>query len=807
MASSSSSELWSHPGTELGEHLLAVAEKAKAAVEAAPMTLSYIPAELMLQLAYVIGACHDLGKGTRFFQEYLKETDPRKKADLRSRSETHHALLSAFIALPWLDKCVGSCAQIPDAVKPVLQAIAFEAIRRHHGHLMEMLDELSFVNSDYDLLQLQWRSVDRDAFDRLLAKIGHPIDHSQLSRYMESPKPQVWQLKGGVRSYLSSCTDEEHAKMALELFFAAELLFSALIDADKKLAVGLVGDPPRIEAPSDAVETYRQAMGWGSSRGNNTVFQIRNQMYAQVMAQLSAATHQRFLTLTAPTGSGKTLAVLSFALKLRQEIARRDGYWPRMIYCLPFLSIIDQNSKVFRDVLRVATGRTPTENLLLTHHHLSDTTYRTPENEYDPDVASLLVEGWESEVIVTTFVQLFFTLIGSRNRPLRRFHRLAGAIVILDEVQSFPHEYWLLFRHTAETMARAYGTTFVLMTATQPMIFGRGAAMELVPDHETFYSSLRRVTLHNSSSEDLSIDDLAEIAALDIQQHPDKSFLFVLNTIRAAQAFHEALCRNLNSEKGDVEFMSSRVIPKHRLERIERLRNLSRNGGRWLAVTTQLVEAGVDIDAHVVYRDFGPLDSILQVSGRCNRNATKAMGQVKLFHLIDDNGKPFWKYIYDQYLVEKTWRVLKDAKVLEEPDFLEAANHYYALVSEGLSDDSSREYLNAMKSLNFDRVSTFRLIDEMPEVDVFVEVDEEAALLWKRFQDIRSIADLRERRMAFSRIKAEFYQHIVSVPERLYSNLQIPVDQGVAHIPREQVKKYYDDLRGLCYAGGPDPIW
>src|SRR5450830_506841 len=130
-------------------------------------------------------------------------------------------------------------------------------------------------------------------------------------------------------------------------------------------------------------------------------------------------------SLNVPTGTGKTLTALSFSLKLRDKIKTELNFMTKIIYSLPFLSIIDQNFKVFEDVFKNVQGYTPTTDILLKHHHLSDIFYETNGNvEYDTSESLLLIEGWNSEIIVTTFIQFFHSLISNKNRSLRKFHNI-----------------------------------------------------------------------------------------------------------------------------------------------------------------------------------------------------------------------------------------------------------------------------------------------------------------------------------------------------------------------------------------------
>jgi len=184
---------------------------------------------------------------------------------------------------------------------------------------------------------------------------------------------------------------------------------------------------------------------------------------------------RKIYSLNLPTGMGKTLIGLSFALKLKDKLKQND-IMPRIVYALPFLSIIDQNSNIFEEVIK-SNGISADSKLLLRHHHLSDVYYKIDEDELEPDKAEILIEGWNSEIIITTFMQLFHTIITNKNRGIRKFHRLANSIIILDEVQSIPTRYWALMRKIFDVVTEMLNAHLIISTATEPFMFDRNKVL------------------------------------------------------------------------------------------------------------------------------------------------------------------------------------------------------------------------------------------------------------------------------------------------------------------------------------------
>ena len=506
-------------------------------------------------------------------------------------------------------------------------------------------------------------------------------------------------------------------------------------------------------------------------KNENILTRLRNQAYDEV--QKNAETHSRIFSINLPTGSGKTLTVLNTALKLKRDVENCQ----RIIYCLPFTSVIDQNAKEFEKVL-THNGEKITSDKLLTQHHLSQLSYISQFSDEDRIYSSkdseFLIEGWESEMIVTTFHQLLHTLLTNKNKSLRKFHKFTNSIIILDEVQSIPHKYWELVKQIFLLSAEILNIRFILITATMPLIFSEkaGEIKELARSKQHYFDSLNRIRLNTSFlKKEMHIDDFKEMLLEDIRCEPLKSRLVILNTVKSAIEVFSYL-EDKCPEK-DLIFLSSNIIPKHRLERILNIKN---NPKGKIVVSTQLVEAGVDIDMDCVYRDLAPLDSIFQACGRCNRENDGNKSEVKLF-ILKNNQKTYYSYIYDDILINATLSILQGKDLYEEKEFLTLSKIYFDKVNNWALDSTSEKILKNIEKLILknsfqkDKESNdpiFELIEAFPVVTVFIELDEAATEIYREYLDIlvKEYSDPFQKRIDLKIKNREMALYMINVPKK-----------------------------------------
>lgn len=794
--SPSSNPLLSHPDRLLRDHLREVAEGAAAVCTASPASSHSVGLsdEDLGTFCFLLGACHDFGKATSYFQKYIRAVKDGKTP--KKSQESNHGGISALFAYAVVRSRV---SHFDAPLRDLLPYIAYEVVRRHHGNLHNTsIDIIDSLRKDEEVFSRQIASMD---FDRTVAVYQGLLDAEVVAGFFQNwreEREEALRHVGQTFRRLRKNPDAGYAGLAL-------FCYSALLSADKESASGLVVARNVEAVQGDMVDRYRVTKKF--DRPDNRMNEIRNAIYTEVTGQvedLDLAEH--LFSLNVPTGTGKTLTGLSFALKLRERIGRERGFCPRIVYCLPYLSIIDQNAQEFEKVL--GDGDTsPSSEVLLTHHHLSELSFKTEEDEYDPEESQFLIEGWNAEVIVTTFVQFFSMLFSNKNRAHRKYHRAVGGIVILDEVQTLPHCYWELVRRVLSRLAEDHGLYLLLMTATQPHIFRAGEEIrELAPGRETYFHALDRLDLHVHHGQ-VGIEEFIEIVREDIAAHPGRDFLIVMNTIASSQRVYSALSSDHESGTAYVH-LSTMIVPKERLDRIKGIKDREQNPGRWVIVSTQLIEAGVDIDVDVVYRDFAPLDSVNQVAGRCNRNFGGKRGVMHLYEVVDERGTPYSRYIYSgsEVLVQKTKDILEGKEVLTEPEFVTTIEEYYHMIDEAKSDDISKDLLEKYVLMEFEGLDEgFMLIDQnYPKDAVFVALNERAEELWNTFCRIKAIDDRKERREAYLKeflpIKKEFFEYVIMVPSRFRDAVGYDEKTGIGIILREEVEEGEEESeRGILY--------
>lgn len=791
------SDLKSHPNKLLKDHLFNVGNYCKVTLSSKKLSVEkYIDFDTLQDVAYLIGVTHDFGKATSYFQNYISEKDGTKRAKLKNKPETHHGSISSIFTYCAIREYLQSKNLWDRKYYEYLPIISFLAVKRHHGNLQNADDEvIDFDEKDGEILEKQIISIDfvelNEIYTPLLSEINLDFDCRVIeNKIMDYVKDLSRREKRLIRNI-----DEEHT---LLFYFITLLLYSILLDADKTDAANLE-KIERIDVNENIVDEYKELKFRGKRDKNKKINEMRNEIYEEVLSNVERIDldKDKILSLNVPTGTGKTLTALSFALKLRKRIESEREYKPRIIYSLPYLSIIDQNFAVFEDVFETVNKEEPTSDILLKHHHLSDVVYTRKENEFenvDEDTGKdlLLIEGWNSEIIVTTFIQFFYSLISNRNRAIRKIHNITNSIVILDEVQAIPHKYWLLLNKTIIFFAEHFNTHFILITATQPLIFDdtKEEIIPLVENKRKYFDSLNRVRLI-ANLKPVCIEDFKEILREDLMENSNKDFLVVLNTIASSKDIYEFV-KGLNIENVELYYLSTSIIPRERLIRIKKIKEKSAR--RSIIVSTQLIEAGVDMDADIVYRDFAPLDSINQVSGRCNRNFGDTQGIVKVFILREDkDGRAYYPHkIYESFIISKTEEVFKemDKEEIEESEFLRLNENYFEKVNIGKSEDESNSILEKVERLKFSELLDFKLIEkDYPEVDVFIEVDDDAKSVWQKYREIKSIDDLKERKKRFFDIKKDFYECVISVPEK-YKNLAgFDEKTGIGYISKIEIEQ------------------
>ncbi len=644
-----------HENQQLFEHLEGVAELAK----------TYTKKIGMGAYGELLGLLHDFGKYSAEFQKYIsnaiKNDDPQFNPDededfedpTGKRGKIDHSTAGA----QFLSSEIGSSNS-----RKILGQILSLCLVSHHSGLINCIttDNKGTWDSYSKRLLKSSKKTHRNecagnADKHILERVNALLIENALTKPFEDKCREILR---------ASPEKNPHSTVAqFQLGMMVRFLFSALIDADRQ-------DTSDSERPK--ISRYRQQGNYCSwdilikrfeskykefekkSNGDQTeaerkVNEIRTSVSKSCLE--AAQRPQGLFTLTVPTGGGKTLASLRFALG---HVKKHQ--MDRIIYIIPFTSIIDQNAQRVREMLEPKECPEDIGRIVLEHH-----------SNIGADVQSwkekLLTENWDAPVVFTTMVQFLEAFFGSGTRGARRMHQTANAALIFDEIQTLPVKCVHLFNNAINFLLDHCGSSVVLCTATQPLLgfveAKKGALTlsvenELMPNVGKLFINLKRVHVHDCrKSPGWSHFEIAEFAVKQVKT--SGNCLVIVNTKKAARAIFAG------AEKEGIEafHLSTGMCPVHRKQVLKTIREKLNNGRKILCISTQLIEAGIDIDFRSVIRMLAGLDSIAQAAGRCNRNGKPEMGNVFVVNPAEEN-LDFLKEIAVGR--EKSNRVLDDYK-------------------------------------------------------------------------------------------------------------------------------------------------
>ncbi len=651
---------------KLCEHLSGVSEKAN--VFAGKIGLD--------KAGQLMGLVHDLGKYGNLFQNYIKSgvglIDPDEDDFVdyhRKRGKIDHSTAGAKLVWRELTK-KGQLGIITG------QMLAL-CLASHHSGLINCIGagqddfgedlfsrrmnkkedrvflEEALLVADKKITSAFWQLINspdliqsvKEAFAKIIKKQPKNDDKSQLANFHHS--------------------------------LLVRFLFSALIDADRldtadfeKPKAALFRQQGRYEdwpILIDRLETHLRQF-----RIRDPVDNLRRDISGNCLRAANRV--QGIYTLTVPTGGGKTLSSLRFALHHAKEHEME-----RIIYIIPYTSIIDQNADVVRSVLERSNSNQDAGKIVLEHH-----SNLTPEKQGWKE--KILSENWDAPVIFTTMVQLLETLFGSGTRGARRMHQLANAVLIFDEIQTLPVRCIHLFNNAMNFLVEQCGSSVLLCTATQPLLHQvdreKGAihlnkdGSEIMPDLGDLFDHLKRVEVKDCrKAGGWTHKEIAELSTQEVRK--SRSCLIIVNTKKQARY----LFNELNQWESEffVCHLSTSMCPSHRRHVLSKVRECLDVGQPLICVSTQLIEAGVDVDFGAVIRFMAGLDSIAQAAGRCNRNGLRKRGLVYVINPSDEN----LEMLPDIFIgKEKTERIFDDFKTSPEKfrhDILgpEAMSWYY----------------------------------------------------------------------------------------------------------------------------------
>ncbi|NYT51826.1 CRISPR-associated helicase Cas3' [Parapusillimonas granuli] len=583
-------------------------------------------------LGELMGLLHDLGKYGIAFQTYLMSAlgirDPDLDADDSPRAnKVRGGVDHSTAGAQWIWKLLSSSGNPELTFAGQWMALC---IASHHSGLIDCL-----TPDGVDRFSERMRKADADThLEEAWSKADADV-RQRIERLAQSPalKIEILQLIHRIQGVGTPGKDGFLARR-MRLGLAARFAFSCLIAGDR-IDTAHFSDPagvrwrqggPYHHWPKlvDRLERHLAAFPCRSP-----IDSIRQSISTACFE--AAARPAGIYTLSVPTGGGKTLASLRFALH-HAATHRRD----RIIYVTPFTSIIEQNAEVVRQVLETDGQVRHGRRIVLEHHSNLGAERQTYADK-------LLHEDWDAPVVFTTMVQFLEALFGTGTRGVRRLHQLANAVLVFDEIQTLPIRCVHLFNHAINFLVQEGGSTVVLCTATQPLLHRvdekKGALAlafqaELMPDADGLFGSLRRVQVC-----DLRRDggwDNSAIAGLAVEAvETQGNCLVIVNTKRAARDLFQHLAARRGKE--GVFHLSTDMCPAHRRQVLRNVKERLRRGLQVACVSTQLIEAGVDVDFRVVVRFLAGLDSIAQAAGRCNRNGRPEPGLVYIVNPAEEN--------------------------------------------------------------------------------------------------------------------------------------------------------------------------
>lgn len=594
---------------------------------------------------YLAGILHDIGKCSEDFQKRL---EGGKIVD--------HSSLGAYILL---------------LRNHLAESIA---VASHHSGLLDMVDMKGSPTTSTFFSRMQKM--------RNIGDVSHYLD------VLEVPTAEKNEL------------DVSDKTEVMEWFIAVHFLFSCLIDADYTDTSRFFGTENEFEPLDFRVacdRIFEKVENYLSYSGENRLNILRNKMLQECIAKGNL--EQGIYTLTIPTGGGKTFSSLAFAA----SHARKHPNIRRIIYVVPYLSIIEQNAEVVREIVG--------SEYVLEHHSVSPV-FTDESGSEESSRLLLATENWDIPIVMTTNEQFFESLFSHRASKSRKVHNIADSIIIFDEAQMLPLKYMTLFFSAIRELVdnKRYGITAVLCTATQPAIerfLGRKPE-ELIPSDLSSDNIFRRFRIEN-------IGGIKDVSLFCDRIANDNQVLVVVNTKAAAREIYDAL-----PDDGRF-YLTTNLTPFSRKKILSEIKKRLVGGLICRVVSTSLIEAGVDVDFPVVYREVNGLDSIIQSGGRCNREGRRS-ADVSIVYVFDlqmnKNRADFSRKIYALNVSARYHEDLLDAQSISD--------YYETYYRDSSTNDGCEFFSHGVLKLPFRTIGeNIKLIKE-DEVGIFIPQNQEA---------------------------------------------------------------------------------
>jgi CRISPR-associated endonuclease/helicase Cas3 len=679
----------------LDEHLR---ETAKLAREFASSFGSKEHSALASEIAYLLTLWHDLGKYHPDFQAYLKECHRLYLAGERQQQRgPDHKAAGTYLASIHLSNHL-----------PLI-------IQGHHGGLPSYVEFVNWLhdkeNNDWDRIETCLLQAEAEIPDL------EPMIDVQLPHFLASFDPQY--------------PDSSPIESIYSFEFFIRMIYSCLVDADSL-------DTERHTNHQQSEQRYKRNLlseqHWQAfeqyhakleKQASASVNDVQDEVYQACLA--TADERPGFFRLTVPTGGGKTLSGLAFALR---HALHPKHQLERVIIAVPYLTITQQTTRVYREIfadLQVNEG----QPVVLEHYSSADAFREEADRDKNVDQAEqfdphkvwqrLAAENWDAPIIVTTTVQLFESMFARKRSRSRKLHNLAKSIIILDETQALPAQLLTPILSGLRELVDHYGSTVVFCTATQPefnLIRGfRSRSVEattigdreIVENYADHFAALKRVDYDWRTNVPCEWSDVADWMLVQ----PQRQALAIVNTKKDAHALLATLEEALSKEGSKDTYLfhlSTLLCGKHRDHVLEQITERLAQSKPCLLVSTQVVEAGVDFDFPLVLRALGPLDSIVQAAGRCNRKGKlNEIGQLGKLIIFDprEGGEPLGVPTLGRQVTE----TLQRRGNLDPNDPANFADYYTRLFT--LIDPDSEKIQEVRQSFEYrEAAHRFRMIKD-----------------------------------------------------------------------------------------------
>lgn len=570
------------------------------------------PLKGFVHIAILIALMHDVGKLSKEFQAYMNDI-------LTYGFKIRKQIIDHSSAGGWLiRKIIGK----DNAAAVFLSTIIYA----HHG-FQDCVD----MNSGETLYEKRDRAnVDFLLIKKRFFEIGI-ISKDELTKLLSQAYKEVLDFCNRIASYLKD-KQEGYGNYMFYLGMHERLMQSLLIDSDWSDTSDFYnGSPMADDKPGnniqdvwdEALANYKKYVDALQAKSKSPLNTFRDEISdcCYVCAMESGALYR----MSAPTGSGKTLAILRFALNHAKQSNKQ-----RIFYIAPYTSILEQNA----NEIRYAVGK---EEIVLEHH-----CNVIPEDDDDEVMYRRLSENWDCPIIATTAVQFMNTLFSSRKSSVRRMHRLCNSIIVFDEVQAIPLKQMELFNLGINFLTAFCNTTVVLSSATQPSMAKLQknnlfpGCREIVGNYKKYSDVFKRVDIIDKTNlypGGMQAEDLCEFARQQVDK--SESVLIIVNTKACAKAVFKKL-KELYGDKYEIFHLSTNMCPQNRMDELEKMKLYLKQQIPLICVSTQLIEAGVDVSFGCVIRSLAGVDSIIQAAGRCNRHKENGIGKVYIIKIAEE---------------------------------------------------------------------------------------------------------------------------------------------------------------------------